>query len=79
MFVLHALWQADGRLALWAEDARAHPGAAAPRPGRPAPRLGHGVHGVVRLGRGVQGVVRLDRSVQGVVLLGVRRGVGAGD
>ncbi|MFJ6617182.1 SNF2-related protein [Kitasatospora sp. NPDC091335] len=38
MFVLHALWQADGRLALWAEDARAHPGAAAPRPDRPAPR-----------------------------------------
>ncbi|MET8625691.1 SNF2-related protein [Kitasatospora sp. NPDC004669] len=38
MFVLHALWRADGRLALWAEDARAHPGAAEPQPGRPAPR-----------------------------------------
>ncbi|MFH8381167.1 SNF2-related protein [Kitasatospora sp. NPDC018058] len=38
MFVLHALWRADGRLALWAEDARAHPGTAEPRPDRPAPR-----------------------------------------
>ncbi|MFJ4591104.1 MULTISPECIES: SNF2-related protein [unclassified Kitasatospora] len=38
MFVLHALWRAGGRLALWAEDARAHPGAAEPRPGRAAPR-----------------------------------------
>ncbi|MEV7603499.1 DEAD/DEAH box helicase [Kitasatospora sp. NPDC089797] len=39
MFVLHALWRADGRLALWAEDARAHPDAAAvPHPDRPAPR-----------------------------------------
>ncbi|MFG2903860.1 SNF2-related protein [Kitasatospora sp. NPDC048286] len=38
MFVLHALWRTDGRLALWAEDARAHPGAADPRPDRPAPR-----------------------------------------
>ncbi|MFI5647444.1 SNF2-related protein [Kitasatospora sp. NPDC051705] len=38
MFVLHALWRADGRLALWAEDARAHPGAAGPGPDRPAPR-----------------------------------------
>ncbi|MFF4380429.1 SNF2-related protein [Kitasatospora sp. NPDC001547] len=38
MFVLHALWRADGQLALWAEDARAHPGATEPPPGRPAPR-----------------------------------------
>ncbi|MGW2376925.1 SNF2-related protein [Kitasatospora sp. NPDC001683] len=41
MFVLHALWRADGRLALWAEDARAHPGPAEARPDRPdrpAPR-----------------------------------------
>ncbi|MFF2118046.1 SNF2-related protein [Kitasatospora sp. NPDC058184] len=38
MFVLHALWRADGRLALWAEDARAHPGAPEPYPDRPAPR-----------------------------------------
>ncbi|MFF9643728.1 SNF2-related protein [Kitasatospora aureofaciens] len=38
MFVLHALWRADGRLALWAEDARAHPGAGEPQPDRPAPR-----------------------------------------
>ncbi|MFF2143847.1 SNF2-related protein [Kitasatospora sp. NPDC058190] len=38
MFVLHALWRADGRLALWAEDARTHPGAAEPQPDRPAPR-----------------------------------------
>ncbi|MFG3226522.1 SNF2-related protein [Kitasatospora sp. NPDC048194] len=38
MFVLHALWRADGRLALWAEDARAHPGTAEPQPERPAPR-----------------------------------------
>ncbi|MFH9353465.1 SNF2-related protein [Kitasatospora sp. NPDC017646] len=38
MFVLHALWRADGRLALWAEDARAHPGPAEPHPARPAPR-----------------------------------------
>ncbi|MFD5438255.1 SNF2-related protein [Kitasatospora sp. NPDC127067] len=38
MFVLHALWRADGHLALWAEDARAHPGAAEPQPDRPAPR-----------------------------------------
>ncbi|MBV2154674.1 DEAD/DEAH box helicase [Kitasatospora sp. SUK 42] len=38
MFVLHALWRADGRLALWAEDARAHPGATEPHPDRPAPR-----------------------------------------
>ncbi|SOB83372.1 DEAD/DEAH box helicase [Streptomyces sp. 1331.2] len=38
MFVLHALWRADGQLALWAEDARAHPGAAGPQPDRPAPR-----------------------------------------
>ncbi|MFI6153112.1 DEAD/DEAH box helicase [Kitasatospora sp. NPDC051170] len=27
MFVLHALWRPDGHLALWAEDARAYPGA----------------------------------------------------
>ncbi|MGW2252159.1 DEAD/DEAH box helicase [Kitasatospora sp. NPDC001660] len=39
MFVLHALWRADGALALWAEDARRHPAAAsAEPPGRPAPR-----------------------------------------
>ncbi|MEU1284791.1 SNF2-related protein [Kitasatospora sp. NPDC005856] len=38
MFVLHALWRADGHLALWAEDARAHPGAVEPHPDRPAPR-----------------------------------------
>ncbi|MFJ2186518.1 SNF2-related protein [Kitasatospora sp. NPDC087861] len=38
MFVLHALWRADGRLALWAEDARAHPGATGSRPDRSAPR-----------------------------------------
>ncbi|MFE6051107.1 SNF2-related protein [Kitasatospora sp. NPDC056446] len=38
MFVLHALWRTDGQLALWAEDARAHPGAAEPQPDRPAPR-----------------------------------------
>ncbi|MFE3504653.1 SNF2-related protein [Kitasatospora sp. NPDC059160] len=38
MFVLHALWRADGRLALWAEDARAHPGATDHLPDRPAPR-----------------------------------------
>ncbi|MER7849662.1 SNF2-related protein [Kitasatospora sp. NPDC096077] len=38
MFVLHALWRADGRLALWAEDARTHPGATEPHPDRPAPR-----------------------------------------
>ncbi|MFD5467643.1 SNF2-related protein [Kitasatospora sp. NPDC127059] len=38
MFVLHALWRADGRLALWAEDARAHPGVAEPGPDRPTPR-----------------------------------------
>ncbi|MET8546201.1 hypothetical protein ABZW03_37070 [Kitasatospora sp. NPDC004799] len=38
MFVLHALWRADGQLALWAEDARAHPGTAEPHPDRPAPR-----------------------------------------
>ncbi|MFJ9775245.1 DEAD/DEAH box helicase [Kitasatospora sp. NPDC101157] len=37
MFVLHALWRSDGRLALWAEDARAH-GSAEPHPDRPAPR-----------------------------------------
>ncbi|MFG2843752.1 SNF2-related protein [Kitasatospora sp. NPDC048296] len=37
MFVLHALWRADGRLALWAEDARTHPGPAEPQPDRPAP------------------------------------------
>ncbi|MFJ9696816.1 DEAD/DEAH box helicase [Kitasatospora sp. NPDC101183] len=29
MFVLHALWRPDGHLALWAEDARAYPGAPA--------------------------------------------------
>ncbi|MEV7021157.1 SNF2-related protein [Kitasatospora sp. NPDC093558] len=39
MFVLHALWRADGRLALWAEDARRHPTAtAAEPPDRTAPR-----------------------------------------
>ncbi|MFF2078193.1 DEAD/DEAH box helicase [Kitasatospora sp. NPDC058162] len=38
MFVLHALWRADGRLALWAEDARAHADATEPHPDRPAPR-----------------------------------------
>ncbi|GHF46518.1 helicase HelZ [Kitasatospora xanthocidica] len=38
MFVLHALWRTDGQLALWAEDARAHPGTAEPQPDRPAPR-----------------------------------------
>ncbi|KJS61269.1 DEAD/DEAH box helicase [Streptomyces rubellomurinus] len=40
MFVLHALWRADDRLALWAEDARGYPRAltgAAPRADRPAP------------------------------------------
>ncbi|MGA5818621.1 SNF2-related protein [Kitasatospora sp. NPDC094028] len=40
MFVLHALWRADGRLALWAEDARAYPRAltsTTPRSDRPAP------------------------------------------
>ncbi|MFD8751997.1 DEAD/DEAH box helicase [Kitasatospora sp. NPDC059577] len=37
MFVLHALWRTDGQLALWAEDARAHPGATEPHPDRPAP------------------------------------------
>ncbi|MFD8087970.1 DEAD/DEAH box helicase [Kitasatospora sp. NPDC059722] len=39
MFALHALWRADGRLALWAEDARRHPAAAAVEaPARTAPR-----------------------------------------
>ncbi|MER7585424.1 SNF2-related protein [Kitasatospora sp. NPDC097691] len=49
MFVLHALWRTDGQLALWAEDARAHPdaahpgstahpGPAEPQPDRPVPR-----------------------------------------
>ncbi|MFE7529897.1 SNF2-related protein [Kitasatospora sp. NPDC057542] len=38
MFVLHALWRADGQLALWAEDARAHSAVTEPRPGRPTPR-----------------------------------------
>ncbi|MER7768095.1 SNF2-related protein [Kitasatospora sp. NPDC096140] len=49
MFVLHALWRTDGQLALWAEDARAHPGTAHPGaaahpgtaespPDRPLPR-----------------------------------------
>ncbi|MFJ6385559.1 SNF2-related protein [Kitasatospora sp. NPDC092039] len=38
MFVLHALWRADGQLALWAEDARAHPGATERPLDRPAPR-----------------------------------------
>ncbi|MEU9042408.1 MULTISPECIES: SNF2-related protein [unclassified Kitasatospora] len=37
MFVLHALWRTDGQLALWAEDARAHPGTAEPPTDRPAP------------------------------------------
>ncbi|MFI6446361.1 SNF2-related protein [Kitasatospora sp. NPDC050543] len=33
MFALHALWRADGRLALWAEDARAYAVAAPPETG----------------------------------------------
>ncbi|MCX5212129.1 DEAD/DEAH box helicase [Kitasatospora sp. NBC_00240] len=41
MYALHALWRADGRLALWAEDARAHPA-------EPAPA---GPDGPVRAGR----------------------------
>ncbi|MFC8450874.1 SNF2-related protein [Kitasatospora sp. NPDC057223] len=36
MYALHALWRADGRLALWAEDARAYP------PPQPAPDTGAG-------------------------------------
>ncbi|MFI9328260.1 DEAD/DEAH box helicase [Kitasatospora sp. NPDC052868] len=40
MFVLHALWRADGRLALWAEDARAYESGHEPAD-RPAPRA-HG-------------------------------------
>ncbi|MFF2042406.1 DEAD/DEAH box helicase [Kitasatospora sp. NPDC058170] len=40
MFVLHALWRADGRLALWAEDARAYEAGHEPAD-RPAPRA-HG-------------------------------------
>ncbi|MQS13479.1 ATP-dependent helicase [Streptomyces kaniharaensis] len=39
MFVLQALWRADGRLALWAEDARRYPAATAEAPPvRPSPR-----------------------------------------
>ncbi|MFJ2777419.1 SNF2-related protein [Kitasatospora sp. NPDC087315] len=40
MFVLHALWRADGQLALWAEDARAYPAATAgdAPADRPSPR-----------------------------------------
>ncbi|MFB6892165.1 DEAD/DEAH box helicase [Kitasatospora sp. NPDC056327] len=36
MYALHALWRADGRLAVWAEDAAVYLGEGAVRPGRGA-------------------------------------------